>query len=90
MAKSKKTKYPTGYKEHLTIREASDFWDKHSLFEFDDVEQVQVDFELKCEKHAILIDDEVARRIKSLARKRKQPQHKLVNELLVKSLSQYA
>ena len=89
MAKSRKTRYKKGYKQHMTIREASDFWDKHSIFEFDDVEEVQVDFDLEGEKHAILIDDEVARRIRVLARKKKQPQHRLVNRLLRWSLSQY-
>ncbi|MBX2990155.1 MAG: hypothetical protein KF749_03195 [Bacteroidetes bacterium] len=85
MAKSKK-KYPAGYKEHMTVREASDFWDEHSLVEFDDIKEVDVTFDLIGEKHAILIDDKVARRIRSLARKKRLPQHEVVNQLLQMSL----
>ena len=33
--------------KEMTIEEASDFWDKHSLFEFDGTEEVDVTFKLK-------------------------------------------
>jgi hypothetical protein len=88
MGKSKR-KYPTGYKQHMSIREASDFWDKHSIFEFDGVKEVKIDFDLKGEKHVVLIDPEIARRIGELARTKRLPRHKLVNDLLKKSLSEH-
>ncbi len=86
MAKNKK-KNPVGYKEHMTIREASDFWDGHSFLEFDDIKEVDVEFDLIGEKHAILIDDKIAKKIQTLARKKKQPQYEFVNQLLQKSLA---
>ncbi len=90
MAKNKK-KIPAGYKEHMTIREASDFWDEHSFLEFDDVKEVHdVEFDLVGRKRVVYIDDKVARKIATLARKKNQPQYELVNELLLKSLAKVA
>lgn len=41
MAESKRLKKPP---KEMTIEEASDFWDEHSLFEFDGTEEVDVTF----------------------------------------------
>ncbi len=87
MPKNKKTKYRTPIPQNMTVKEASDYWDRHSFFDFDDVGEVSFDIKLEGEKHYILLDSDVAQQVDRLARKKKQPQHALVNSLLKKSLA---
>lgn len=86
MPKSKRTKYKIPTPKNMTVKEASEYWDKHSFFDFDDIEEVDFDVQLEGEKHYVLLDTDIAKKIERLARKKKQPQHKLVNSLLQKTL----
>ncbi len=86
MPKSKKTRYHTPLKKNMTVKEASDYWDKHTFFDFGDITEVDFDIVLEGEKHYILLDRDVAKQVESLAKKKKQPQRVIVNSLLKKSL----
>lgn len=55
---------------NMTIQEASDFWDEHSLIEFDGTEEVPVNFKLK-KKQYVGIDREVFKKLEMQARRRK-------------------
>ncbi|MEK7251397.1 MAG: hypothetical protein AAB209_13350 [Bacteroidota bacterium] len=90
MAKNKKTKIPSDFKEHMTMKEASDYWDKLSFDEFDDIEEVKFDVTIEHEKHFLLLDDKVAKKLEAVAGKKKLHRHELGNELLMKSLAKVA
>jgi len=90
MAKNKKELYKTPIASNMTVREASAYWDSHSFFEFDDVQEVNFDVELEGEKHYVLLDKDVAKKVEILSHKKKEPQHILVNELLKQSLRKVA
>lgn len=90
MPKTKRTKYKIPTPKNMTVKEASEYWDKHSFFDFDDIEEVDFDVHLEGEKHYVLLDSDVAQRIDSLARKKKRPRHVLVNSLLKRSLTEAA
>ena len=65
-------------KDNISIFEASEFWDEHDLFEFDDVNEVNdVEFKLKKKKY-IPLDDDIYRQIIPLAKN----QHKSSEELI--------
>ncbi|MGH7594804.1 MAG: hypothetical protein ACREOI_00540 [bacterium] len=55
---------------NMTIAEASEFFDEHSLLEFDGTEEVDVKFKLK-KKHYVGIDREMFKTLESQARRKK-------------------
>jgi len=69
----------------MTIREASDFWDEHSLLEFDGTKEVQVTFELK-RKHYIGIDHEVFKKLNVQARRQKVTPEALVESWITEKI----
>ena len=55
--------------KEMTIAEASDFFDEHDIFEFEDVKEVSdIKFDLKKKKY-IGVDAELYQRIRSKAKK---------------------
>lgn len=90
MAKSKSIKYNKPLPDQMTIKEASDFWDSHSFFEFEGVHEVYFDIEIEGHKKYVLLDKAIADEVVDVSRKRKLSQHVLVNRLLKKSLEQFA
>lgn len=67
MAKnSKKNVLPA----NMTIGEASEFFDEHSLLEFDGTEEVNVKFKLK-KKHYVGIKREIFKKVEAQARRQK-------------------
>jgi len=54
----------------MTIQEASDFWDEHSLIEFDGTEEVAVKFKLR-KKQYVGIEREVFKKLEAQARRKK-------------------
>jgi hypothetical protein len=67
MAKSKNKKISIPV---MTIEEASEFWDEHSLFEFEGTEEVEVEFKLR-KKQYIGIPLELFKRLEAKAKKMK-------------------
>lgn len=63
---SKKPIFP----KNMSIKDASDFWDEHSLFEFEGTEEVKVTFKLK-KKQYIGLDRDVFKKLNSQARRQK-------------------
>lgn len=76
MAKNSKRPAPP---KTMSIQEASDFWDEHSLLEFEGTEAVQVKFKLK-KKQYIGIDRGIFNRLNAQARR-----HKVTPEALLES-----
>ena len=58
-----KSNYPP---KNMSILEASEFWDEHSLLEFDGNEEVHVTFDLS-KKQYLGIDRELFKKLKSKA-----------------------
>ena len=56
--------------KNMGIKDASDFWDEHSLLEFEGTEEVKVAFKLK-KKQYIGIDREVFNKLSSQAKRQK-------------------
>ncbi len=90
MAKSKNIKYKNQTLKNMTVKEASEFLDKKSFFDFKDIKEVKFNVDIKGEKHYILLESDVAKKVQILSRKNRQSQHRLVNSLLKKSLEQIA
>ena len=65
MGKSKKTSPPD-----MGITEASEYWDEHSLFEFEGTEEVDVEFNLQ-KKTYVGIDSIMFQKVQAQARQRK-------------------
>lgn len=52
----------------MTIEEASEFWDEHSLFEFEGIEEVEVEFKLR-KKQYVGIPLKLFKRLEQKAKK---------------------
>ena len=66
----------------MTIAEASDFFDEHDIFEFDDVKEVSdIKFDLKKKKY-IGVDAELYKKIKSKAKKLHTDEDTLIKKWL--------
>ena len=65
-----KNRKKTDLPKNMTIEEASEFWDEHSLLEFDGTEEVDVKFNLK-KKQYIGIDREMFKEVEAQARRKK-------------------
>ncbi len=77
----KKSKY-----KEMTIAEASDFFDEHDMFEFDDVSEVtDVKFKLKKKKY-VGLDMELFKKIRSKARKLHKNEDLLIREWLAEKV----
>ena len=70
----------------MTIAEASDFFDEHDMFEFDDVSEVtDVKFKLKKKKY-VGLDMELFKKIRSKARKLHKNEDLLIREWLAEKV----
>lgn len=68
--------------KEMTIAEASDFFDEHDIFEFEDVKEVtDVKFDLKKKKY-IGVDAELYKKIKSKAKKLHTDEDTLIKKWL--------
>ncbi len=77
----KKSKY-----KEMTIAEASDFFDEHDMFEFDDVSEVtDIKFKLKKKKY-VGLDMELFKKIRSKARKLHKNEDLLIREWLAEKV----
>ena len=76
--------------DEMSLREASDFWDEHSLFDYDDVEEVHFDVNLKEKIHYFAVERKLATRIHQVARQRGVSTQTLVNLWLNSKLTEAA
>lgn len=77
----KKSKYGA-----LTIAEASDYFDEHDIFEFEDVKEVSdVKFKLQKKKY-IGVDIDLFKKIKSMATKLHKSEDLLIKEWLTEKV----
>ena len=73
-------------KRGMTILEASDFFDEHDLFEFDDVrEVVDVRFSLQKKKY-VGLDMELFKKVRSKAKKLHKSEEVLIREWLMEKV----
>ena len=66
MSKNKKKLLP----KNMSVEQGSEFWDEHSLLEFDGTEEVKVSFDLK-KKQYVGIDRKIFRKVAAQARRQK-------------------
>jgi predicted HicB family RNase H-like nuclease len=71
--------------ENMTVEEASEFFDEHSLLEFDGTEEVDVKFKLK-KKHYVGIDREVFKKLEAQARRQKLSVEALLENLITERI----
>lgn len=77
----KKSKY-----REMTIVEASDYFDEHDIFEFEDVKEVSdVKFKLHKKKY-VGIDIDLFKKIKSKAKKLHKSEDLLIKEWLIEKV----
>jgi len=69
----------------MNSQEASEFWDEHSLLEFDGTKEVDVTFQLK-RKHYIGLDREVFKKLNAQARRQKVTPEALVESWITKKV----
>ncbi len=90
MQRKRRNNYRISEEEIRVIREASDYWDKHNIFEKGKPKEVQFDIDIKGSKRYVLLDNDVADEIGRVSKKKRQPIRVVVNNLLKKSLHQAA
>lgn len=73
--------------ENMTIEEASEFFDEHSLLEFDGTEEVDVKFKLK-KKHYVGIDREIFKKLEVQTRRQKQSVEILLESWIAEKIQQ--
>jgi len=83
MRKSKKDTLP----KNMTIEEASEFWDKHSIFEFEGVEEVDVKFDLR-KKHYVGINRKVFEKLETYAEKSDIDVETLIESWITEKMSE--
>ncbi len=69
----------------MTIEEASEFWDEHSLLEFEGTEEVNVKFKLK-KKHYVGINREVFKKLEAQARRQRLSVEALLENLITEKI----
>jgi hypothetical protein len=90
MATRKKIRYELSQDDIKTVRESSEYWDKHDVFEFGEPKEVKFDIRIRKSRYYVLLDNDIAREIGRVSRSKKQPVRVLVNQLLKQSLSHAA
>ena len=68
--------------ENMTLDEASEFWDEHSFFDYDDIEEVNFSVDLRRNRNYIDIKEDLARQIRKIARQKGISSRALVNQWL--------
>ncbi len=76
--------------DNMTLKEASRFWDKHSFLDYDDVQEVLFDVDLKKEIHYFAVEKDLAKEIHELAQRRGVTPETLVNLWLQSKLTEGA
>ena len=71
--------------QNMSIREASEFWDEHSLFEFEGSEEVDVEFKLH-KKQYVGIDLDMFKKIQSRARQKKMSPEALLEAWITEKI----
>lgn len=72
--------------KEMTIAEASNFFDEHDIFEFDEVKEVRdVKFRLQKKKY-IGLDIDLFRKIQSRAKKLRKSEDYLIKEWLIEKV----
>lgn len=74
--------------ENMTIREASEFWEGHSFLDYDDVQEVQFDVNLKGAVHYFAVEKELAKKIREVAQRQGVSAEALVNLWLKSKLTE--
>ncbi len=87
MAKNNKKNKKKIIPKEMTVLEASEFWDEHSLIEFENTEEVEVKFKLD-KKHYIGINQETFKRLKDIASREKTTPEALVEFWLAEKMEQ--
>jgi hypothetical protein len=82
----KKNKRQNSFPKNMSIREASEFWDEHSLFEFEGAEEVKVEFNLK-KKRYVGIDSELLKKVEAQARKRAMSTETLLESWIAEKIN---
>ena len=90
MATKRKVSYELTQDDIKTVREASEYWDKHDVFESGEPEEVKFDIRIRKSRYYVLLDNDIAKEISRVSRSKKQPVRVLVNQLLKQSLSHAA
>lgn len=70
----------------MTLKEASEYWDEHDFFESGEPKEVKVDVRIDGSDHYVLLESSVARKVRSLARRKRKTERAIVNQLLRESL----
>ncbi|MDA8078131.1 MAG: CopG family antitoxin [Nitrospiraceae bacterium] len=72
--------------KEITISEASDYFDEHDIFEFEDVKEVTgIEFKLQKKKY-VGLDMELFRKIRSKAKKLHKSEDLLIKEWLLEKV----
>jgi hypothetical protein len=70
-----------------TLKEAGEFWDKHSAADYwDEMEDVEIEFDIKHRYYLVPVHEELYQRLKSYAEKHDQTVEEVVNHFLEKAL----
>ena len=86
MNKRERIRYEKSRRREMTITEASDYFDEHDIFEFEDVKEVaDIKFKLQKKKY-VGLDMELFKKIRSKAKKLHKSEDILIKEWLMEKV----
>ncbi len=73
--------------EFISYQEAADFWDKHSIADYEEfLEPVEFDVDIQRRHFEIEVDEESFLALREIAKKEQKPVKELASEILKKRL----
>ncbi|MBI4640295.1 MAG: hypothetical protein HY731_06350 [Candidatus Tectomicrobia bacterium] len=82
MAGKSKKKSVDEIPKNMTLLEASDFWDKHSLLDYEGVKDTEFEIDIQYEEFVFSLKPELAHQIFALAEKKGISSHTLIQDWL--------
>jgi len=68
--------------ENMTLDEASEFWDKHSFLDYDDIQEASFSVDLRKNRNYVDIKEDLAKQIRMIANQKGTSPRVLINQWL--------
>ena len=79
MGKKSKLKGQDEIPKAMTLMEASDFWDEHSFLDYEGVQEVEFDIDIKSHRYLFAIEADLAQKVLELAKSKGISSETLLN-----------
>ncbi len=89
MTKKAKKKSIDEIPQNMSLMEASDYWDEHSLLDYEGVQEAQFDIDIQYEEFVFSLEPELAHKILALAEKNGVPSKTLIHDWLQEKVTSH-